>query len=407
MPDRVAGFALLGAVLAGCGGETVVYQGSDFTSDPPRPGPLNGMIVTTNNGDDTLSAFDLPTGAVRWSIPVGFIPVELEGPHHIVADPGGRSIYLNLSEAVVGSGVGPHGAHGTGTQPGFALKLSAADGSLVAAAQVDPNPGDLTLSADGATLYVTHYDLVKWTQGAQAGDLRRGDSNLAVIETATMTVRARVPLCPAAHGVRLSADGATLYATCGPDEIALVDPKNLAAGARRVLLPGQTEGASCERCPYAIGVAPDGTVWVSSLGPGGGGQGQGGVDVYDPGLAGFDPARRIRLCGRAVFAAFTGGAGGYTAWVPEQGCGDSVDGFTGGGPGVAPAPASRIALAAAQCVNAHMVQAFGATGYLVCEGDHLGPGSLVKLDLAAGGAAAGAALGVFPDGMALVPTRAP
>jgi DNA-binding beta-propeller fold protein YncE len=238
-------------LAAGCGGETVVYGTQDPWSADPAPISLIGRIVVTNNGDDTLSVFDPAAGTVVGKVPVGFIPVELEGPHHVVADPGGLFVYLNLSEAVAGSGTGPHGAHGTGTQPGFTLKLASDTGRVAGQATVDPNPGDLTISADGATIYVTHYDLIKWTQGAESGDMRKGDANLAIIDAATMTIRTRVPLCPAAHGVRISGDGATLYSTCGPDEIAIVELGNL--GVRRVPLPGLSEQPSCVRCPYAIG----------------------------------------------------------------------------------------------------------------------------------------------------------
>ena len=87
---------------------------ADFKSDPTPPGPLHGLFLTTDNGSDLLSAVDPVTRTVKWSIPVGFNPVELEGPHHITPDPAGQYVYLNLSEAVIGSGSGPHGAHGTG-----------------------------------------------------------------------------------------------------------------------------------------------------------------------------------------------------------------------------------------------------------------------------------------------------
>src|ERR1700682_3572367 len=161
-----------------------VFTMAHFKSDPAPAGPLNGLFLTTDNGSDLLSAVDPVARTVKWSIPVGFIPVELEGPHHITADPAGQFVYVNLSEAVVGSGSGPHGSHGTGTIPGFVLKIRTSDSSQVAFAQVDPNPGDLIITADGKTLYVTHYDLLKLGIGVQAGDLRQGDSNLAVFYAA-------------------------------------------------------------------------------------------------------------------------------------------------------------------------------------------------------------------------------
>src|SRR5438105_1417792 len=234
--------------LSACGnGETPTFHGAAFDTDPPAPGPLNGLFLTTDNGSDLLSAVDPATQKVRFSIPVGFIPVELEGPHHLAADPAGRFVYINLSEAVAGSGTGPHGSHGTGTIPGFVLKLATKDGAQVAFAQVDPNPGDLTISPDGKTIYVTHYDLVKLGKMTPTSP-RLGDSNLLVIDAATLNVTKRVPLCPAAHGVRLTPDGKTLFSTCSADEIAIVNLADPALAPVRKLLPARSETPSCTRC---------------------------------------------------------------------------------------------------------------------------------------------------------------
>jgi DNA-binding beta-propeller fold protein YncE len=358
-PARVIAIYVL--ALASCGKtEQPVFQGAEFKTDPPAPGPLNGLFVTTDNGSDRLSAVDPLTQKVRFTIPVGFIPVELEGPHHLAADPAGHFVYINLSEAVVGSGTGPHGAHGTGTIPGFVLKLSTKDGTQVSFAQVDPNPGDLTISPDGKTIYVTQYDLVKLGTAAALGDLRKGDSNLVVIDAATMNLTKRVPLCPAAHGVRLTPDGKTLYSTCDTDEIAIVDLTAPTLAARRVpLVPGQPESPSCTRCPYALTIAPDSTVWVSSLGPGAGTLGgTGGFDIYDPALSGFDTTRFVNFPrGRALFAAFQeNAAGSYEAYVPEQNptLGDKIHVYTttAGQPRVEGKP---ILLDRATCLNAHMI----------------------------------------------------
>ena len=64
-------------------------------------------------------------------LPVGDVPVELEGPHHLAASPDGKYIYYNLSNYVPGTGSGPHGSHGTGTVPGSLVKLDAATGEKV------------------------------------------------------------------------------------------------------------------------------------------------------------------------------------------------------------------------------------------------------------------------------------
>ena len=399
---------VLTSLASGCS-DRVVFGRDSFNTDPPRPGPLNGYVVVTNNGDDTLSAVDARTGQVRWRIPVGFIPVELEGPHHIVADPSGNFFYINLSEAVAGSGSGPHGSHGSGTIPGFVLKISTSDGSQVGFTQVDPNPGDLTISADGTTIYVTHYDLLKLGQAAQSGNMRLADTHLAIVSSATMTLRNLITLCPVAHGVRLSADEKRLYATCGTDEIAIVRLDDPSLPVQRVLLPGAVESVNCTRCPYALSIAPDGTVWVSNLGPSGGTSGGGSIQIYDPRTGTFDPSRNISLCGRALFAAFGTsplGPSAYRVYVPEQGCGDSVRAYevVGSQP---PNAIGQISFGPSQCFNPHMISIpVNGTGHLVCEGDHSGPGSFVFLDLQAMSMTSSGRLGVFPDGMALIPPAA-
>lgn len=409
---RAPALALL-LTLACSETERPVYGADPFARDLPPVGPLAGKIVTSNAGDDTLSVVDPTTPGPAGRLTVGFNPVEVEGPHHLAADPSGRYLYVNLSLAVMGAvASGPHGVHGAGDQPGYVLKLDAVTGRELDRVQVDPNPGDAVLSPDGRTLYVTHYDEIRWRSG-------RGAANLAIIDTESMFVRQRRPLCPAAHGVRLAAGARTLYSTCGPDQIAVLDLADDAAPARLVSVPsaGSPAAPTCARCPYALAVAPDETVWVSNLGPNGGGIGRGSVEVYDPTLAagagGFDPTRRLVLRGRPVFASFVPDpavTGGYRVLVPEQvGPGDSLLVYSAGMPGLAPERLATIALDPEKCLNAHMLlaSADGARGQLICEGDHKGPGSLLWLDLAAGTLLAAVPTGVFPDGLVLVPPLAP
>jgi hypothetical protein len=395
--------ALTALALSGCGKEVPGYGSDPWLRDPTPLGSLAGKIVTTNFGDDTLSVLDPGKPSPAGRLPVGFNPVELEGPHHVSVDPQGRFVLVNLSFAVAGSGSGPHGVHGLGDQPGYVLKLDAATGQEAGRVRVDPNPGDNTLSLDGKTLYVTHYDEIKWRR-------QQLDSNLAVIDVEQMVVIKKRPLCPAAHGVRLSRDGSTLYATCGPDEIAVVDLRDPALPVRRFKVPGALGGATCQRCPYALAVAPDGTVWVSSLGPNSGATGRGSVDVFDPELegGGFDPVRRVAMQGRPVFAAFltVPGPDGYAVLIPEQvGPGDAIQIHSPGRRGEAPLRLSSIPFDRSQCLNAHMllVEPDGRRAQLVCEGDHRGPGSFLWLDLTAGSVLDFVPVGVFPDGLALVP----
>jgi hypothetical protein len=314
-------------------------------------------------------------------------------------------VYVNLSLSVSGSGSGPHGAHGLGDQPGYVLKLDVATGREVGRARVDANPGDNTLSADGGTLFVTHYNDIGWRS-------MNADSNLVVLDTATMSLRQRRALCPAAHGVRRSADGRTLFATCATDELAVVDLSDPALPVRRVPIPGGLPGTKgCVRCPYAVAVAPDGSVWVSSLGPNNGTIGRGSVDVFVPAADGgaFRPDRQLLLAGRPIFAAFAplpDMPGGYLAYVPEQiGPGDRLHVLRVDGPDAPSVRLEPLALEPGQCLNAHMllIAPGGMSGQLICEGDRTGPGSFLWLDLPGRRVLGVAATGVFPDGLALVP----
>jgi hypothetical protein len=292
------------------------------------------------------------------------------------------------------------------------VKLDTSDGREVARVQVDPNPGDSVLAADGRTLYVTHYDLLRWQKAVGTGDAAAADSHLIAVDTQTMRVGVRRPLCPAAHGVRVTPDGATLYATCGTDEIAIVDLRAPGLSLRRVPVPGaRVVGTSAQRCPYALSIAPDGSVWVSSLGPSCGAMGRGGVDVFDPtGPDGgaFDKARSATFRGSPVFASFVGPPGGFRAFVPEQGrdgSGDLLHVFDGGRAGEPLNALRAIALEPDRCYQPHMmlVSDDGRRGHLVCEGDHIGPGDFLWLDLEQGSVLGSVPIGIFADGLALIP----
>jgi hypothetical protein len=398
---------LLLLALCGCGDRIPIYDGPPFPHDPAPVGPLLGKIVTSNNGDDTLSIVDPAAPAPPQRLVVGFNPVDIEGPHHLSVDPAGRYIYVNLSMTAGAVAAGPHGAHGSGMIPGWVLKLDTSSGREVGRIDVDTNPGDNTISADGKTLYVTHYDVAKWVAASAPGkNIRDGDSRLILIDTETMTRKAAVPICPAAHGVRLSADETRLYATCGPDEIAVVELPALTV--RRVpLAMDSVEGAACGRCPYALSVAPDGVVWISSTGAGA--TGRGAISLFDPALPGggaIDEAASVPLRGGAMFAAFVGTKDSYRAFVPERGAaGDHVRIYQPQPRGQPPLELADLALDRNDCLSAHMLLAEGSRGHLICEGDHFNPGTFVWLDLDARTVMGSKPIGVFPDGLALVRAR--
>jgi hypothetical protein len=399
--------ALAGVLLAACG-ERVVFDGRGFSRDPD-PVSLAGRIVTTNNGDDTLSVLEPLTPSAPARVPVGANPLEIEGPRRLSVDPRGRFVYVNLEMPSDHGHAGPHHGHGARTpNRGLVVKLDAFSGRPQASVLVDSAPGASVLSADGRTLFVTHYDLPRWGAVPPGGDPRQGDSSLVVIDTERMTVNGRVAICPAANGVGLARDGRTLYATCGSDEIAVVDLAGPSLAVRRVPLGPPPPPIACEICPYALAVAPDDLVWVSNLGPSTGFTGRGSVMVFDPRLGeggALDPGRTLSFRGSPMFPSFAPAADGYEVYLPEQSALESwIRVFTPGGRGQPGRERASIALAPTDCVRAHMLHVTTTLGgHLVCEGDNVAPGSFVWLDLARMTVLGARAIGVRPMGLAMVP----
>jgi DNA-binding beta-propeller fold protein YncE len=364
----------------------------------PPPGP-GGRILITNSLDDTLSLIELDTvGTPGFKelarVPVGLNPVELEGPHHTAVSPDGAFYYVGISNYVPGGGSGPHGTHGSGSEDGYCLKLDARDNRLVGSVRVDPNPGDVIISRDGRTLYQTHFDTLKITEAARRGEPEtKMVARLAIIDTATMTRKAMVPVCPAPHAVRLSGDERTAYVACWSDEVAVVDLTVSPPGVQRVKVALNAGTAVSPRHePYALTLSPTtGEAWVSSMA-------SRQVQVLNPTTRTMDATRTVQgLRGPPMFGAFT--ADGRTLYLPYQ-LGDAlavIDPATGG-------VLREVDLASAGCLNAHQVTLTPDErhGLVVCEGDHQGPGTVHAVDLAQGTVVGTVRVGLFPDSVSIL-----
>ncbi|RKI03664.1 YncE family protein [Corallococcus sp. AB038B] len=363
----------------------------------PPPG-ASGRLLVTNSLDDSVSLLDMDgLGTPGWGelarVPVGLNPVELEGPHHTAVSPAGDYYYVGISNYVPGGGSGPHGAHGTGTADGYCLKLSAKDNRLVASTRVDRNPGDVIVSADGRTLYQTHFDLLRIADVARKGGLEEDMvSRLVILDAETMTVKERVKVCPAPHAVRLSANERTAYVACWSDEVAVVDLAAAGMPVTRVkVAAGSGTAVNPRHQPYALTVSPTtGDVWVSSLA-------SKQVQVLEPGTRTMNPERTVYLRGSPMFGAFT--QDGRTLYMPYQ-QEDAV--------AVIDAATSTVQrtvqLSQAGCLNVHqfMLTPDERHGLAVCEGDHIGPGTLHVVDLAEGTVLSTVKMGIFPDSVSLL-----
>jgi len=407
-----AAVALAGLALAGCPADEpsiedrpIVWGLGPQEFWPDRgdyPGVGEGRIVVTNNLDDTVSLLDLSLVAddalsELARVPVGFIPVEREGPHHLAADPSGEFYYVGISNFVPGAGSGPHGVHGSGTADGHVLKIRASDNLPVASVRVDRNPGDLEITPDGSLLLATHFDMLRISEViAAGGDEREMDSRLAILDPVAMERIAMVPACPAAHGTVISPDASTAYLSCLPDIIAIVDLVSEEHPVRRVPVvevPGSVSAPVCS--PYALTISPSGdTVWVSCYA-------DGSVLPYDVASGEMDPDRAAGpFPGAALFGAFTRDGG--TFYVPHQGAGGIgvVDPETGD-------ITDDVFLPPETCFAPHVVALTDdeARLMLVCEGDRSGPGTFVVLDRATMSVERSVPLGVFPDDIGIL--RAP
>ena len=361
----LGGLSLLAAALGGCGDEHVVYDRLDASAWGPRctdPGiPDGGVGYVTNSLMNSVAELDLAAGVVRGTHPVGVGPLAENGPHHLAVDLARGLLYSPLSFPAAAISAGPHAEHGSSDTPGIFVKRSLCDYRLLGQVDVDPNPGDMVLSPDRRTAYVSHFDLRR--AQANVGDPERQKSNLIVIDTATMTRTATIPVCVAAHGMAVSPDGRTIFLACyGDDALGVVSFAGSVPTVRLVYLnnapPANTTSPSYG--PYSLAVSPDGaSVWlgcaVANV-----------LIAYDVAAGAFDPARLTRrLPGKAWFPGFS--PDGSTLVVPTQGR-DSVTRIaTGGGLALR----DQRYFTPDECTLPHQV-AYGPDGfyYLVCEGRH-------------------------------------
>lgn len=406
MTHRVTALIAATFALSACGGQIEFPADAAWPGATRMPWASQARFAITDNKSDTLSfvSADAQKPMRFGSVVVGDIPVELEGPHHIAASQDGRYLYVNLSNYVPGSGSGPHGSHGTGTEPGSLLKLDAATGAKLGECPVAANPGDVILSADDSTAFVSHFDTVLVANVTNQPGHKEEDAYASVhlVDTASMTTLGVAPkVCATPHGVALSADQRTLYVACSDaDELVELDVGNPAKPAvkKRVKvgpLPGTLSSPSY--FPYALSVSPkDGTVWVSD-------NTSHDVRVYDPKTGAMDPSRVISLgngVGVAMFGAFT--KAGDKFYVPHQGD-DRVTRID----------TSDVTLTAdlvlppgdGGCLNAHafVLAPDEQSAVVVCEGDHTKAGSVVSISVPAFAATGAVTVGVFPDGAAWVP----
>lgn len=397
MRDSAVLIAAMLLGLLGCEREVIIPPGLAWETEPPDY-IGQARLAVTNNGDDTLSfvSMDAPDAPRLLGLAhVGDNPVDLEGPHHLTASPDGHFIYFNLSNYVVNGGSGPHGAHGTGTVPGYLIKLDVRTNRPLGRVLVDRSPGDVVVSSDGRLVFVSHYDLARFrdqlTKGRPAIE---GYSSLIIVDTERMQTLSTTPLCPTTHGMGLSPDEKLVYVTCSlSDQLAVVEIGDPSKPVVRPLVPVGPNASTTgdpTYAPYALRVHSSGLVFISN-------NQSKDVRAFDPVQMKMDPQKVIPLTGIAMFSDFS--EDGTKLYVPHQGD-DRITSID-----LANLQTRSLALPPAACLNAHELRVLSTgSAVVVCEGDHrMRKGSLVFVDLAAWSVHGTLEVGMFPDAVVTLP----
>lgn len=166
---------------------------------------------------------------------VGVNPVEIEGPHGVVASRDGRSFYVSM-------------AHG---RPfGSLLRYNLTSGALTGRVELGMFPATIDVSSAGDLAYVVNFNF---------DDPAMQPSSLSVVDAATLEEVARTKTCRMPHGSRLSPDGGHHYSGCMMDDLLVEVDTRTAKVSRQLQL---TSGSACSPT-WAQPSADGATVWVA------------------------------------------------------------------------------------------------------------------------------------------------
>jgi DNA-binding beta-propeller fold protein YncE len=379
-----------------------VWRDGAPVADVGQPGERR-LLVTNNLGDSVSSiSWDaLVAGsadAERSRFPVGLVPLEREGAHHVTVSADGRFAFVALSNFVPGAVAGPHGTHGTGTAEGRVVQVDLLSQRRIASTRVDRNPGDVRMSPDGELVAVSHFDQRRVSEALGRGIVvgPELDARIILLDSRTLERRRLLPVCPAAHGLAFTKNGRTLVSSCLSDEAAIVDvAASLAGGAdvvRRVVLldsPGTAASPVCG--PYAVTLsADDRTAWISCLT-------SGELIAVDIGTATRGDA--VTVPGLAVFGDVSDDGARLAIATQDT---DGVAVFDVGADNRL-SLARFFALSPEVCLKPHTARFLDADERMavVCEGDRRGPGRVVAINVDTGDVLGGVDVGLFPDDVAL------
>ena len=370
-----------------------------YAGDQPYPDTRTKLVLpagevgfVTNSFSDTVDVFRMDPLLRLARYPVGRIPLDVDGPHHLVIDKARGALYVALSYPQVFATGGPHAAHGSSARAGYVQKLSLSDmRELGSPVRVDENPGDIAISDDGKRVVVSHFDISRATSKALPPQERK--STLVTIDTSkhfdnSGSAVPKLRVCRAAHGVVLSPGaGQFAYVACYADDALAKVNLDTREVTVTPLGAAINEGDAPLIGPYAL-----------SLSPSAGRLALGDTDGKD-----------VRIVDVATFSIVgapipTTGAAYFPAWsqdetrlfVPTQGPDtlQVIDMAKG-------QVSAQVAFTKSECEKPHEARLSkdGTRVWVVCEGDHAGAGAVVTVDIATMKITARQETGVYPDRM--------
>lgn len=391
---RTRFFYLIIALTSGC---STCNKKAETKEGPLTPGvaisiPAARAAYVTNNGSDTISVFDRDGDQVM-HVPIDLEPDEHEAPHHLTIDGASKSMFVALAfPPEPKKKKDPHGSHGGSADPGRVVRLQLDNLSVTKEVDVDENPGDVVLTHDRARVLVTHFDMKRAMDVAAKGGASPSTmfARLVVLDAKTMKSLGERAVCTAPHGIVTTKDDKTAFVACyGSDEIAIVDLGADGFPTSRIPLGASQGVPGVPRYgPYSTTLSPDESlVIVADL------EGQ-DVRVFDRAKKQFIAEKTVPLAAKAFMPAFIDAK---TILVPTQ----APDGLARVDIELAKVT-GRGALTKAECALPHVVKvAKDGRVFLVCEGDHTAPGSVVELDRETLAVKKRWQVGVYPDGIAL------
>jgi len=163
------------------------------------------LAVVSESGDRvTWLRPGAGTLAIEKVVPVGLMPTDVDGPHHVAMAPDGRSYFVSI-------------AHG---QPFGSLWRIAIDGdTLIGRAPLEMFPTTISVTPDGDLAFVANSDF--------HGDHPR-ENVVTVVHVPSMGTITHIPACDMPHGVRVNHAGTFAYVTCmHSDELLEIDAGSL------------------------------------------------------------------------------------------------------------------------------------------------------------------------------------